>query len=188
MLPVATLRSILGLNLAFIAHLVSFWYVHYVVSAADNVSEIVDTGFLVLPAVDRGLGEVIPYLLLLATFAVARDRSAVLGQCAALMVLRALCVAATVLPSSYAGCQYDALSAFHGGCRDKVFSGHAAYVTLMALHLGDGEPRALQACLAGAVAAEALYLVASREHYSVDVLVAVALAWLVFRAARGRAP
>lgn len=170
---------------AFAVHLAALSYTEFV--APDLAPGIVDLGFLFLPEAPRGYGEVVPYALLAALVATRREALPEFAlQGAGLMAARALCVAATVLPPTYEGCRAGALSALHGGCRDKVFSGHAAYTALMALHLREGASAlAAGPALAAAVAAEALYLVAAREHYSVDVLVALLLALLAFCASRG---
>jgi hypothetical protein len=55
-------------------------------------------------------------------------------------------------------------------------------MTLCVLHLESLVPTSAQPGLSALIVAEAAYLVAAREHYTVDVLVAVPIAMLVFLA------
>lgn len=153
------------------------------IASFPESGRIDDLGFNTLPRIASGYGELLPYTFLLATLArlCRRGLWSQLWQfslaAAAIMVFRTLCVTATILPASDPSCQeaVGVLAILRGGCRDKVFSGHVAYMTLSALHLREVLPRGVAWPL---VAAEATYLVAAREHYTVDVLVAVPIALL----------
>jgi len=175
----------LALGGALALHIAALWYTEEIAPGLADTAAIADAGFLLLPEKARGYGEFIPYALLAAILVIRRSALWHFAlQAAGLMAARAICVAATVLPPTFEGCRAAPFTAvLHGGCRDKVFSGHVAYTTLMAFHLYEGS-RALTPgiVLAGAVLAEAVYLVAAREHYSVDVLVALLLAVLTYRA------
>jgi hypothetical protein len=107
---------------------------------------------------------------------------------AILMAARAVSVAVTVFPPSDPLCQADSLVLLHGGCRDKMFSGHAAYMTLSALFLLEHPGRARRSglILAFLIALESVYLVAAREHFTADILIAIVVAFLLYRACCGR--
>jgi len=169
---------------ACIAHCASLWYLEGVARSAaidDTPGDqcIADIGFACLPAVEPGAGDVVPVVYLAAALAA---RQAVPGktlelvmEVAQLMVFRSLCVAVTVLPRSDPFCAVDALAALHGGCHDKIFSGHIAYTTLAAFHLS-GQRALLNGALYAPVVLLAVYLVASRAHYTIDVVIGAAMA------------
>ena len=171
------------LSVAFALHCASLWYVGFV--GHSDSRGIADVGFSILPRLPAGYGDVLPcafLILVLASLGSALEEYLTLGSW--LMILRSFCVAATVLPPSDPACRPDSLAILHGGCRDKVFSGHVAYMTLSAFYLR----RRLGPVVWALTVAEAGYLVAAREHYTVDVLVAACFSVLVVRAYARRVP
>lgn len=165
---------------AFAAHCASTIYA----SNVGRPNEIIDMGFAWLPIIPKGCGDWLAFsvsLALVYTLISLREWEILhrfLYQCATLMFIRSATVAATVLPSP-TECEPDMFVLVHGGCYDKIFSGHTAYLTLASLYLWRRGLSAWLAC--GVVALEAIILVASREHYTVDVLIAIVLAVSVFR-------
>mmetsp|Transcript_14735 Transcript_14735/g.36745 ORF Transcript_14735/g.36745 Transcript_14735/m.36745 type:complete len:387 (-) Transcript_14735:193-1353(-) len=120
---------------------------------------------------------------------------------AASRVLRMACFMCTVLPNPQPGCYarrfppvpatawetikagYTTIRGF-GGCNDLIFSGHAAFWVLAPLALQSYAPRPrwavgllwialVQACIRDVV---------DRQHYSVDMLLAVVVTWGVWNA------
>eukprot|EP00434_Breviolum_minutum_P013598 symbB.v1.2.011988.t1/scaffold818.1/size162012/7 len=113
-------------------------------------------------------------------------------------LLRVLCYCCTVMPSQFPGCfvnRYDETytlaehwreAVTHmragGGCNDLIFSGHASVLTFCVLLYQDFEsPRWLQSFLWCRVAHASIRIVQSRSHLSVDIVVAIILASLLWR-------
>ena len=96
---------------------------------------------------------------------------------AAAFALRCVTMSVTVLPSPI--CQGTQRAGALGGCHGCIFSGHTATTLLLAHAAATARPELAPALLAYCVAASAC-IVASRAHYSVDVVVAwIAVAALV---------
>ena len=73
------------------------------------------------------------------------------------------------------------------GCGDLIFSSHTTFALVGALGYAEfGARAAVKAAVWAAVAALSALIVASRKHYTVDVVVAWYVVPLVARAARGR--
>ena len=169
--------------LAFSIHCASVFYTETYGEAAA----IVDTGFHWLPRTPKGLGDILAYMfpvIALARYYLQGDWGQIycfLKQCSTLMIMRAVATASTMLPPAEP-CVPDVLTVFHGGCYDKVFSGHVAYQTLAALHLRGSVPDGILLAL---VLMESVLLIGSREHYTVDILIAIYLAKLLDASGRG---
>ena len=149
----------------------------------------------VLPNVQawRSLPEVLHLLPVLALGAAvlrtadqrALDALRVFLWChAALLTTRALSFSSTLLPDASQQCRAAAVTGWLGGCHDLIFSGHVTIMSLAALVLQHfftvrATSRAL---LWGAHAAVCGLVIACRNHYSVDVLLAVVLSAAVFGA------
>ena len=97
-------------------------------------------------------------------------------------VLRAITVIITILPKHEA-CDYDAksitVSSFIGGCYDKVFSGHMA-LTFLATLIYYREKFISFSSFAFINILEAILILITRAHYSLDVLLAVLITYLVY--------
>lgn len=135
----------------------------------------------VLPEV----GHVIPVLALAAHILALTDQRSLdalrtfLWAHGTLMALRALSFTGTLLPDPSRSC-HDSL--FIGSCHDLVFSGHAMILTLAGLvhrHFF-ALPPTLDAALWANGAGVLFMVVASRNHYTVDVVVAVVVTTAVF--------
>lgn len=171
---------------AFAAHCASVLFTE----AYGVDGRIIDVGFMWLPFSGAGFIDSLAFIypLAVAVWLSARHDwgrlDLYIRQNAALMLMRAAATAVTILPPAYEGCHSDYLL-LRGGCYDKVFSGHTAYQLLAALHarrlaFPAGRKNAYAAYLLFVpVLVEACLLVATREHYTVDVLIAVFLAVLV---------
>eukprot|EP00435_Cladocopium_sp_Y103_P020383 s1224_g5.t1 len=112
-------------------------------------------------------------------------------------LLRVLCYCCTVMPSQTPGCfvnRYDETYSLAehwreavthmragGGCNDLIFSGHASVLTFCVLLYQDfGTSTWLQSFLWCRVVHASLRIVQSRSHLSVDIVVAVILALLLW--------
>ena len=90
-----------------------------------------------------------------------------------LMVMRGLCFSSTLLPDASQQCT---TSRYMGSCHDLIFSGH---VLIMALSLGVGRlffpatPAPTRGAVGLVAALTTLLIAASRNHYTVDILLAL---------------
>ena len=149
--------------------------------------EIFDAGHAVIPQIDvnpilHTLVDLfwVPFLV----FAGKSQALAVGGDVsirfAALVALRTIANVVTILPKSDQKCKADTWTwreLVAGQCYDKLFSGHAAFAVLISLSmvsrgvwpswLGWSYPSIM-----------ALVLLVSRGHYTVDIVLGVALAYL----------
>jgi hypothetical protein len=97
-----------------------------------------------------------------------------------LMVMRAVAFASTLLPDASRTCQ---TSRYLGSCFDLIFSGHVVMMILPLLGQATFfpyTPRAVALSLRACAAATCVLVAATRNHYTVDVLLAVLLTPLAF--------
>ena len=149
--------------------------------------EVFDIGHQLLPQI-----AVPPLLLMGLTYAwvpflsVARASEILRSlsvQVAIVLALRAITTTVTVLPKSETcdstGFGWSAV--LNGACYDKVFSGHTAFAVLVSLALVNA---GVWPVWGGAVysALVALVLLVSRGHYTVDVVLGLAIGWLTWHA------
>ena len=175
--------------LAFFMHLASTMYVE---NKGYN-TDIIDNGFNIVPKLNLPNGLVdfpaflYPLITLLLSYLVSKpqDNKAArfLWQASIIMMLRSLTIVLTILPSTKP-CATD-YTLLRGGCNDKIFSGHIAYITLSALHIHDLQGTILQF---SAIVVEGFLLIGSREHYTVDVVLGVVIAVLVYQANTPKTP
>ena len=97
----------------------------------------------------------------------------------ALMSLRGLCFAVTLLPDSSQNCRTNP---YLGSCHDLVFSGHVLIMTLASLttHTFFNMPSIVGPILALVTFATAAFIAASRNHYTLDVILSLILTPLVW--------
>jgi len=173
-------------SLAFALHCTSTAYVELNGNNSWETQEphINDIGFKLVPRFNDklvGIEHILAFVYPAFTFLyLCTRRSMTLSRqfvidCATIMILRSMTIAMTILPASKS-CSSNSWYPIVGGCYDKIFSGHVAYQTLSILYL----------CRLGfsvwnylAIPAEAIILLGLREHYSVDILLAVIIATLV---------
>jgi hypothetical protein len=156
----------------------------------DNVPPLRDTLHDLLPNTQAyraipELAHVLPVLTLAALILRNFDQRSLnafrtfLWSHATLLLIRAACFSVTLLPDASGQCH---ASKFMGSCSDLIFSGHAMIMTLsilVAQHFFElpGWMKVVMWIYVGAVS---ILIIASRNHYSVDVLVGVVLAMGVF--------
>lgn len=99
---------------------------------------------------------------------------------ALVMFVRALTIISTILPKDeHCDIKVDFFSLINGGCYDKVFSGHTALVTLLSLELYKYNALTIPAIIA-IIAANSLILLLTRSHYTVDIVLAILISYLVY--------
>ena len=96
------------------------------------------------------------------------DAERVVNGAALLFFLRSVTMSVTTLPSPI--CTATRRNGSIGGCHDCIFSGHTALTLLFAYHIAQARGHRVE-LLVYCLAASAL-IVATRSHYTVDVLVA----------------
>jgi hypothetical protein len=96
--------------------------------------------------------------------------------------IRALTVITTILPK-HEKCDYEvgsfSISTFIGGCYDKVFSGHMA-LTLLGTLIYYRENYISFSSFAFINMVEAALIILTRAHYTIDVLLAILITYLVY--------
>jgi hypothetical protein len=96
-------------------------------------------------------------------------------------MLRSLCMASTVLPDASQCCTVNIPFSItktglkSGSCHDLMFSGHVSMTTLAALVAADYLPAPMiaKSVAASIIVSQVLAVSASRNHYTVDALVAL---------------
>lgn len=90
-----------------------------------------------------------------------------------IMAIRAFTIISTILPKHHACDEtISPTSVVVGGCYDKIFSGHTAFVLLLTL-LYFREHIINMPLLIGINALNILLILATRSHYTIDVLLAI---------------
>jgi hypothetical protein len=88
------------------------------------------------------------------------------------MLLRALCFSVTLLPDASQMCTD---SVWSGSCHDLIYSGHMVALTLSTMYLWKHAQGLLKIGLIANMAVAALLTIAVRNHYSVDVILALVI-------------
>jgi len=152
---------------------------------AGNPNKIVDSGFEIFPQISSGWGDILAFGIPLAYIGWTRCNKrqdlldTFLKKCSVIMIIRSICIWTTILPPARK-CSPDAFIFFHGGCYDKMFSGHIAYQLLAVLRINRVIPNPrLAKFLFASVIFEAFLLIASREHYTIDIVMAIFITLLV---------
>lgn len=117
--------------------------------------------------------------LLVCAFAVPQTQwPTFVTALAVLFTLRAMCISLTILPSPICRPTQPRVSAL-GGCHDCVFSGHTATVILAWLFVVNSNPSLkMFACIHSLLTI--VVVLGTRSHWSIDVIVAVLAAKLVY--------
>jgi hypothetical protein len=105
-----------------------------------------------------------------------------------LTAIRAGAVAITILPMIHVDehCEKEITSflqaleymVIYGTCGDFMFSGHTAIAFLTYMFVNEHNPALISGLLLGS---QMLFLILLRWHYSVDILIACIITWLLFR-------
>jgi hypothetical protein len=97
-----------------------------------------------------------------------------------IMFIRAFTTIATILPKHKVCDEKIGIrSLFLGGCYDKIFSGHTSFILLMSL-LYYREHIITLPLLIGINATNILAILATRSHYTVDVLLAIFVSTTIY--------
>ena len=129
------------------------------------------------------LTNVIPVVLLLSLFIIKRGDSILVEffvKYIIILLVRALTTVSTIFPK-HEHCDSSSLTWWNvlGGCYDKVFSGHTAFVTLFTLiFLREGILNGWQFWLVNL--AQMATIVLTRAHFTVDVILGFVITYLVY--------
>lgn len=97
-----------------------------------------------------------------------------------LVLLRQFIIQITVLPKNDV-CNIKNTSMFRGGCYDKIFSGHFASILLLIFILYDKKIITDQLSIILFLIFQGYIILATRTHYTIDVIVAVLVVTLVYK-------
>jgi hypothetical protein len=102
-----------------------------------------------------------------------------IGYVLIIYFIRFITVNLTVLPKNSICKLNDSAMMFRGGCYDKIFSGHFAVTYLLTLLLH--ENNYINTYLLWAInIINGLFIIVSRNHYTIDIVVSLFVVWLVF--------
>ena len=103
---------------------------------------------------------------------------------ATLLVLRSLTICMTHVPPPRKRCKpYKILGYYLGGCSDMMFSGHTAFVALSCLYLvwyGLVKNRWLKGVVILYTVFTIVFIISTRHHYSMDVIVSLYISFFAF--------
>ena len=138
-----------------------------------------DFGHSILPDTSkyRIINDIIPNVLM--GFAFLFHTNAQLNKLAISLIIalsiRMVTVYSTILPATDKSCK---LNKFTGGCHDKVFSGHMTFALMTSIFLAKHNPQYIP-YLIPLMLFLATSIISSRDHYTVDVLIAVVITTLI---------
>ena len=97
------------------------------------------------------------------------------------MLIRSVSILSTILPS-HQKCDKEIYlsSVFYGGCYDKIFSGHTSFILLLTL-LYFREHIINMPTLIALNATNILLILATRSHYTVDILLAIFVTSTIYK-------
>lgn len=96
------------------------------------------------------------------------------------MIIRAMTTLATILPKHERCVPRTTMQTlWNGGCYDKIFSGHTALVTMLTLVLV-GDKNISWGAFWGINIVNAAAILLTRAHYTVDVVLAFVISYLVY--------
>lgn len=102
-----------------------------------------------------------------------------IGYVLIIYFIRFITVNLTVLPKNSICKINDSAIMFRGGCYDKIFSGHFAVTYLLTLLLH--ENNYINTYVLWAInIINGLFIIVSRNHYTIDIAVSLFVVWLVF--------
>ena len=121
------------------------------------------------------LVDLIGLFAVLSMFLVSNDtlNTEFIAKFTIIMFIRAFTIISTILPKHQVCTDnFDIRSYFLGGCYDKIFSGHTSFLLLLTL-LYYREHIINEFSLIGLNAVNILLILATRSHYTVDILLAI---------------
>ena len=170
---------------SIIAVTIAVWTGNYVAMRVGQPDTIVDVGHALIPQVQLSPLVKVGVTFLWAPFLAASSARAAIVQrigtrLMLLFALRAITNVVTILPKSEdCDTRFKWYMLFNGGCYDKVFSGHSAMAVLMSMAL---VTYGVWPAWAGwtYTASMVLMLLVSRGHYTVDIVLGLALAFMMW--------
>jgi hypothetical protein len=131
----------------------------------------------------KEVNDFIPIALIISTFFIRNPTPLIkefLGKYLLIMAFRAITMMSTILPKhEHCDTKLTWINMIKGHCYDKVFSGHMSFVFLATLiYLREG---ILSLPMFFAInVAQFLSIILTRSHYTVDVLLALFITYLVY--------
>ena len=147
----------------------------YVKDKVTSDIPLYDIGHAMLPDTSkyRIVNDIIPMSLFSTALMTSKNQELLVKALVVTFIIRMLTVYATVLPKSTKGeCKFK--KSYIGGCHDKLFSGHMSMIVISSIALISSFPQYRNYIILLNIVA-GIMIVSSRDHYTVDVLLAVFL-------------
>ena len=144
-------------------------------NADTHKSPLWDIGHYLLPDLGkyRWCNDVVVLIVLLLNLYFCKPTKLYFQAVGLIVFLRMISIYATILPKSNSECTFTGNEGV-GGCHDKVFSGHIALTMLTSIFIAKSYPN-LKIHLLILNILNAFSVIASRDHYTIDVLIAAFL-------------
>jgi len=150
----------------------------HVKTKVTSQKPLYDIGHQLLPDTSkyRHINDIIPGLLVVfAMF--SKHNTQFVNALSIAIVIRIFTAYSTILPkSSKDKCNFS--GKWIGGCHDKVFSGHMTVNVLSSIAIAKSHPEYIPVLFATNTLA-GLSIVSSRDHYTIDILIALLLAGFI---------
>jgi hypothetical protein len=149
-----------------------------------NKCEIFDIFHKILPDLNEYhyTVDLIAFIGLVSLFIISNTSLTIefIAKFTIIMFIRAFTIISTILPK-HEVCtdKFDLRSYFLGGCYDKIFSGHTSFTLLLTL-IYYREHIVNEFSLIGINAINILLILATRSHYTVDILLAIFVTTTIF--------
>lgn len=137
-----------------------------------------DIGHQLLPDTSkyRIINDIIPFVLMIFAM-LSKNNTQFVKAGSIAMIIRLVTAYSTILPKSTKDiCTFSGSTI--GGCHDKMFSGHMTVNVLASIAIAKSHPEYIPALFATNTIA-GLSIVSSRDHYTIDILVALFLAGFI---------
>ena len=150
----------------------------YAIEKNTNNRPLWDIGHHYLPDTSkyRRINDIMSSSLFFSCIIFTNRRTEFVTTLSIALFIRLVMIYATILPSSTTNCKFSGYMV--GGCHDKVFSGHITTAVLSTIFLTKRFPQhkiiLLLLCLANS-----LSTISSRDHYTIDVMIAIVISTLL---------
>ena len=150
----------------------------HVKSKVTSQKPLYDIGHQLLPDTSkyRIINDIIPVILIIFAM-LSKHNTQFVNALSIAIVIRIITAYSTVLPkSSKDTCKFS--GKWIGGCHDKMFSGHMTVNVLASIAIAKSHPEYIPVLFATNTLA-GLSIISSRDHYTIDILVALFLAGFI---------
>ena len=150
----------------------------HVKTKVTSQKPLYDIGHQLLPDTSkyRIVNDVVPAVLIIFAM-LSKHNTQFVNALSIAIVIRIITAYSTVLPKSTKDtCKFS--GSIIGGCHDKMFSGHMTVNILASITIAKSHPEYIPVLFATNILA-GLSIISSRDHYTIDILVALFLAGFI---------